>query len=367
MSSKNNAHTYAVIMAGGSGTRLWPLSRKHMPKQFHAFISQQTMIQETFQRVARIVPKDNIFVSTTDQYQALVLEQLPEITPARLIVEPQPRNTAPAIALVAATVAKIDPDAIVATIASDHAIENPEEFETTLRVAYTTLMQYPDKLVTVGINPTHPDTGLGYIKMGKEFATIEEKRIFHIDAFKEKPDLVTAEEYLSNWEYLWNAGYFIFSARQFAQWTHKLTPELYQVITDLTESLDQSLEKRSMLYAHARNEPIDTLIVEKLSAEQRLVIPSALRWSDVGSWSNLHAFLQEKNGTHMISRGQHIDFDSKNILIYGKERLVATIGLKDLIIVDTDDILLVAHRDDISANVKTLLEQLKKTDKNNLL
>ena len=219
--SAKHKHSYAVIMAGGSGTRLWPISRQAKPKQFQSFTSLQTMIQETFARVAHVVPQENIFVSTTKNYREMVLAQLPEMTEERLILEPNARNTAPAIALVAATIALVDPAAVIATIASDHAIENPEEFSATINAALILAAGHRDTLITIGINPTHPDTGLGYIKMGEELATVSGKRIFTVAAFKEKPDRKTAEEYLAGWEYLWNAGYFIFAAESFAQWTRE--------------------------------------------------------------------------------------------------------------------------------------------------
>lgn len=365
-----HAHSYAVIMAGGSGTRLWPLSRKEKPKQFQSFISSKTMIQETFARVANIVPQENIFVSTTKEYKQLVLEQLPEITENRLILEPKPRNTAPAIALVAATIALYDKDAVIATIASDHAIENPEEFNATIDAAFATVTKHRDVLVTVGINPTHPDTGLGYIKMGREFDVTSGKRVFVVDAFKEKPDLKTAEEYLSSWEYLWNAGYFIFAAESFAEWTKRYSPELHQAIEKIIgHKIASTLDEKTLetLYAETPSEPIDTAIVEKLSPDHRLVIPSPLKWSDVGGWENLYSFLREKDGSSMVIRSKHLDLDSKNTLVYGKDKLIVTIGLKDLIIVDTDDTLLIAHRDHISMKIKKLIEKLKDDNKESYL
>lgn len=360
---KQPKHSYIVIMAGGSGTRLWPLSRKKNPKQFQSFISEKTLIQETFDRAAQVVPKENIFVSTTKEYKQLALEQLPTLTENRLILEPKPRNTAPAIALVSATIAAYDKDAVVATIASDHAIENPAEFARTIDLALTTVAKNRDKLITVGINPTHPDIGLGYIKIGQEFSSSEEGRIFVVDAFKEKPDRATAEKYLSSWEYLWNAGYFIFAAESFAKWTKQHSLSLYQAIEKITEykkSSPSSNEKTlEVLYAETPSEPIDTLIVEKLSPKDRLVIPSSLKWDDIGNWENLYGFLSEKNGEKMITRGKHIDIDGQNSLVYGRDKLIATIGLEDIVIVDTDDAILIADRKQVSEKIKKLLEKLK--------
>lgn len=364
------SHAYIVIMAGGTGTRLWPLSRKATPKQFQAFTSSQTMIEETFARVAEVVPVENIFVSTTVAYASLVLDQLPEISKERLILEPESRNTAPAIALVAATLHRHDPAAIVATIASDHAIENSDEFVATIKVALATAEQNQDKLVTVGINPTRPDTGLGYIKMGSEFSVIAGKRVFEISTFKEKPDHKTAEAYIANWEYLWNAGYFIFSAATFAEWTKTFAPTLHDIMEKIIASKNAGTlddENLATLYAETESVPIEPLIVEKLAPDKRLVVPSALRWSDVGNWETLYEFLREKSNSDSVVSGSHIDIGSKHLLIHGEKRLIATIGVEDLVIIDTADALLVARRDQVSGNIKKLIEKLKEKNKQDLL
>ncbi len=370
-SEKNLSHCYIVIMAGGSGTRLWPLSRKATPKQFSAFTSSQTMIQETFARAAKVVPMDHIFVSTAKVYADIILNQLPRISKERLILEPEARNTAPAIALVAATLQVHDPKAIVATIASDHAIENDEEFVVTLKAAFVTASSYPDRLVTVGINPTRADTGLGYIKMGKEFSVAEEKRVFVVDAFKEKPDKKTAEDYVTHWEYLWNAGYFIFSATTFEQWTKEFAPALHTIMEKIKEQKQTESENEitlTQLYAQTKNEPIEPLIVEKLSSEKRLVIPSALKWSDVGNWETLYDFLVEKLGNSMVVQHENtVSLNTEKCLIYGKKKLITTLGVEDLIIVDTTDALFIAKRDQAGSNMKQLIEKMKESDKESYL
>ena len=360
----SNSQYCIVIMAGGSGTRLWPLSRKTQPKQFQSFISDRSMIQETFDRVQPLVPKENIFVSTTYAYRSLVIDALPEIDPQNIIVEPETRNTAPAIALVSTLIRVRRPNAVIATIASDHAIENPEEFHETILAALETVTRERDKLVVIGINPTKPDTGLGYIKMGQEQSTCRNKRAFQVAAFKEKPDLDTAEAYLRSFEYLWNAGYFIFAPESFAEWLHVFSSELESSMTAIAEAeRNGSLDEATLrsLYAATPAEPMDILIVEKLSPEKRLVIPSALKWSDVGNWDALYEFLREKSGTHSVVHGKHLDLGSSNLLVQGKpDRLIATIGLEDIVIVDTPDALLIAKRDHVATDIKKVIEQLKK-------
>lgn len=370
MKEHKTNHAYIVIMAGGTGTRLWPLSRKEKPKQFQAFTSEKTMIQETFFRVSQVVPVENIFVSTTKNAATLVLEQLPEMRDERLILEPESRNTAPAIALVAATIEVLDPLAIVATIASDHAIENNDEFTLTITAALEVAESNPDKLVTVGISPTRPDTGLGYIKMGTAFTTIKSKQVFLVDTFKEKPDQKTAEKYITDWQYLWNAGYFIFSAKTFATWTKEFAPALHDIMEEIIRHKNEgTLDEQTLttLYAQTIAEPIEPLIVEKLSSDKRLVVPSTLKWSDVGNWQTLYEFLHEKSGDQSIVSGHHIDVGSKNLLVHGSERLIATIGVEDLIIVDTPDALLVARRDHVSGDIKKLIEKLKEEKRTSYL
>lgn len=353
---------FAVIMAGGSGTRLWPLSRRDTPKQFHRFTSSRTLIQETFDRLVKTIPADHIFVCTTAKYHELVREQLPEISIDHLILEPAARNTAAAIALAAKFINIFNREAVIATIASDHAIDHPREFSIVLSAAFETIERLPESLVTVGINPTRPDTGLGYIKMGNEQILGLEKRVFMAESFKEKPDRETAERYLAEWEYLWNAGYFIFSAKMMERWTARFSPNLHTAIETIgTLKQNGHLDEKSFAetYATAPSEAFDTLIVEKLSPEERLVIPAKLKWSDIGNWESLFDFFHEKTDADIVARGHHLDLGSKNILVSGEERLIATLGVKDLIIVDTPDALLVAHRDRVSGEIKHLIEKLK--------
>jgi mannose-1-phosphate guanylyltransferase len=336
-----------------------------MPKQFQKFTSSRTMIQETYKRVSGVVPLSNIMVSTTEKYAKLVLKQLPKLEKSKLIIEPVPRGTAPAIALVAQHIKKINPQAVIATIASDHAIKNTEEFTASIGAALETAQKNPDKLVIIGINPTFPDTGLGYIKMGKEFSKVGKKKVFYVSAFKEKPDLKTAEKYLREWEYLWNAGYFIFSAQGFLKITKRLMPKTFRALEVIYSPA--GAKKTKKLYESLKNEPIDTAVAEKLDANQRLVVPSAMEWSDVGNWGALFDFFRsDKNKTPIIVRGKHIDEGSQDCLVHVQDKLLATVGLKDIIIVETKDAILVANRKK-AAEVKKIIEKLKDQKKHSYL
>ena len=358
-SQKN--HRYAVIMAGGSGTRLWPLSRSQTPKQFRSFVSEKTLIQETFSRLEPLVPAENIFISTGKKYTPIVLDQLPSINAAHLIVEPLAKNTAPAIIYIAAMLAHHDPEAIIATVASDHAIENGEEFTRAIDLAFSTIESHPNTLATIGINPTHPDTSYGYIRMGKPLNESETNRVFFVENFKEKPDLATAETYLSSWEYLWNAGYFIFPAKAVRSWVQTYIPELRSFSDALQNAIDHDTITGSLLleiFSAAEPLPIDTVLAERLPITERIVVPSTLRWSDIGDWNRLYTFLAERHIQDMIVSGPHLDLESKNCFIHGEKRLIVTAGLKDIIVVDTDDALLVADRNTLSQNMKNLLSAL---------
>lgn len=365
---KKKENFYAVIMAGGIGTRLWPLSRRSKPKQFQSFTSDKTMIQETYARVARVLPKENIFISTTDAYVKVTLAQLPQLKIEQLILEPMPRGTAPAIALVAKYISRLDPQAIVATVASDHVIKNVDEFCASLFAALCTAEKNVEKLVMVGINPTHPDTGLGYIRMGKEVDQTSGKKVFLADSFVEKPDKKTAEKYLAKGEYLWNAGYFIFSAPDFLQIVKKFTPKTADILEKIEKEWDKKIvnkKKIEKMYFSLENEPIDTAIAEKLDRQDRLVVPSEMQWSDVGNWGSLFDFLSENGETPIVASGKHIDVGSTDCFIHGENKLIATLGLKNIVIIESEDVILVADKNS-AGEVKKIIEKLKEKNKSYL-
>jgi mannose-1-phosphate guanylyltransferase len=350
-----------VIMAGGTGTRLWPLSRRSKPKQFHAFLSGKTLLEETYDRAKLVVPEENIYISTGEKYKKLTLETLPDFPEKSLIIEPFPMGTAPAIGLIAAELEAEHPGSIVATIASDHAIENEDEFVASLRTAFDTVALHPDKFVTVGINPTKPDTSLGYIRMGKEFSAKDGRRIFSVDEFKEKPDKKTAEKYLESWEYLWNAGYFIFASGMLATWAKEYSPALGTIMGKISAAIKADTltnETLETIYRDAPEEPIEPAIVEKLPPSSRLVVPSAIRWSDVGSWDTLYEFLKDGKDMKNVDRGMHVALDSTGNFIVSDRRVIATMGVKNLVIIDTEDAILVARRDRAS-EMKKLVAELK--------
>ena len=350
-------------MAGGSGTRLWPLSRKENPKQFQCLTSEdKTLIQETYDRVLPLVKSEKIFVSTTVAYADLVKEQLPDLPVENIIIEPCGRDTAPAMGLVAHTIYKINKDAIITTTPSDHAIKNPENYVSTVNTALSVIEKNPERFGLIGINPTEPSTELGYIQLGDELPEKYEQKVFEATAFKEKPDAKTAREYLSHWSYLWNAAYFVFKAETFVAMTKTHAPH---IITALEEMDGKSKSEQNDIYESLPREPVDTVILEKLSKEERFVVPADLIWSDVGNWKTLHDFYEEDDAN--VSRGTVYAVDTQNCLLFGKKsKTITTLGLKDIIVIDTDDALLIADRSKVH-EVKKIIEELKKDNKDNLL
>lgn len=359
---------YVVIMAGGSGTRLWPLSRKDHPKQFQNLTNEdRTLLQETFDRVCPLADSTaHIFISTTEQYVSLVRDQLPEIAEDHIIIEPCGRDTAPAIALVAHTIYNKDPKAVITTTPSDHAIKNPGSYMCTVQTAFSVIEEHPEKFGLIGITPTEPSTELGYIQMGKEISNDYKKRVFNAIEFKEKPDRETAEKYLAHWSYLWNAAYFVFNAKTFIAMTQKYAPYITDAIARITRT-DDSQEKHD-IYCDLPKEPVDTVILEKLSAQDRFVVPADLEWSDVGNWRTLHDFHRDDHEkSKNITRGKVITANTKNCLIFGKEnKTIATLGLTDIVVIDTDDAILITHRDH-AHEVKKIIDALKKNDLDQLL
>lgn len=358
---------YAVIMAGGTGTRLWPMSRKSKPKQLHNLVSKKTLIQETFDRVESTLGPKRIFISTNPNYVEDIASQLPSIKKENFIVEPVGRNTAPALAYIAFSIFKKDPDANIATLASDHIVSNVDIFSQTLKIAFKAVDKYPDHLVVVGINPTKPDTGLGYIKMGNVREKIDGEQVFDVEGFVEKPDLKTAEKYLASWEYLWNGAYYFFRAKEFLKWLKKYRPELYRKMDEITdielsEKSEENTKKVKELFRSLENEQFENAIIEQKDFDKILVIPADLGWSDIGNWGTLHEVLTNDDGDSMISRGQHIDVGSKGCFVYGNGKMIATLNLKDIVIVDTDDVILIADKNK-AQDVKLMIDKLKQEGK----
>lgn len=343
-----NQLCYAVIMAGGSGTRLWPVSRSHTPKQFHALIGTSTLIQETVTRILPVVPIKQIFVVTTAAYAQHVKKQIPELTDEQLIIEPEGRNTTAAIALATAVISKVEPEAVIAVMPADHHVGKADEFTKVCQDTFSFVAKQPQRILTIGINPTSPNTGYGYIKMGESLEKINNHKFFAVDAFLEKPDLATAQKFFDSWEYLWNGGYFFFNANTMLSYLNIHAKETRNLVNEYLNGNNEA-------YAKIKSVPIDKAIAEKLTADQLAVIPADLDWSDLGIWTTLHEIRQ---GIGERKNILHHDVGSQDVLVLPKDKLIATIGVKDLVIIDGGDAMLICHKDRVQ-DVKQLVDSLK--------
>jgi mannose-1-phosphate guanylyltransferase/mannose-6-phosphate isomerase len=350
---------HAVIMAGGNGTRLWPLSRKDTPKQFQKFTGDKSLIQQTFERIKKVVPPENIWVVTGENHITLVQDQIPEITHSHIITEPMGRNTAAATCLAATRIMQEDPDALIfGLLPADHHIGKEDVFIKTIKTIFLFLEKNTEYVATIGINPTEPNTGLGYIKMGEQLDKINNQKIFTVESFHEKPDLKTAQEFLEQWEYLWNGGYYLFQGKQFLKYCATYIPETLEKIARYVTS------PSAELYGSIISEPIDKAIAEKL--DKLAVVPVDMDWSDIGNWATLHEILGEGEQLQQVSVGNHLGIDTDTSFIFGREKLIATVGLKNIVVIETDDAILIADRNSVQ-DVKKVVEKLEEQGKHDYL
>ncbi|WP_285164733.1 mannose-1-phosphate guanylyltransferase/mannose-6-phosphate isomerase [Shewanella goraebulensis] len=342
-----------VIMAGGSGTRLWPLSRSLFPKQFLALASSVSMLQQTVQRTEGL-PAGKSVLLCNDEHRFLVAEQLRALNyqGARIMLEPAGRNTAPAIALAAFDIVEQQSDALMMVMAADHVIENQQAFESSVLSAIE--LAKTDKLVTFGIVPNAPETGYGYIKRG---ASIE-SNAYTVSAFVEKPNLSTANEYLDSGEYYWNSGMFMFKASIYLAELKKYAPAIYEACekayTDKSEDLD-FIRAGSEAFLSSPDDSIDYAIMEHTA--DAVVVPMDAGWSDLGSWSALWD-IDTKDDNHNATNGDVILHNTKGSLVHATSRLVSTVGIEDIIIVETKDAVLVASKNEVQ-DVKEIVNKLK--------
>ena len=341
-----------VIMAGGSGSRLWPVSRSNFPKQFINLMSSNSMLQDTIMRGPSDT-KTAPYVICNELTRFLVAEELQKINVQNpnIILEPVGRNTAPAIALAAFDAIKKGHDPVLIVLASDHVIKDEKSFHSALKKAEQAAQN--NQLVTFGVVPTHPETGYGYIKKGQQASTG-----FEVSEFVEKPNLETAECYFNSGDYLWNSGMFAFKASVYLEELNKFDSEIFKVceqaINNKIEDLD-FIRITKEIFEKCPDNSIDYAVMEKTS--DSVVIPLDAGWSDVGSWSSLYE-ISEKDEFNNVVVGDVLTHETFNSYIRGEYRLVTTVGVKDLVIVDTKDALLVANKES-TQDVKTVVNLLK--------
>ena len=354
---------YALIMAGGKGTRLWPLSREKTPKHTLKLVDDRTMFQHTVERLRPLFSPEQVFVITTAEHVAVLAEQVEELPRQNFIIEPEGRGTAPAIGLAALHLRRKDPDAVMAVLTADHFITQREAFRKSLSIAQLAAQQ--GYLVTLGIKPTEPSTGFGYIQQADLITEIEGQPIYQVTRFTEKPCLEEAQRMFASSEYSWNSGMFIWRVKDILAEFKRQMPDFYEQLMLVEQVLGTPEYDKvlSQIWPEVNKETIDYGIME--AAQNLAVIPVDIGWTDVGSWGSLYGLLRtdEQGNIHV---GETINLDSRNTLVYGSKRLIATIGLEDVIIVDTEDALLVCARGH-EQDVKKIVNRLKEQKKNHLL
>ena len=354
----------AVIMAGGRGERFWPKSRVNYPKQFLSLTSDgDTMIQKTVKRLLPLVSMEDIFVVTNVKYAALVQEQLPELPAENILLEPCSRNTAPCIGLAAAVIRKKYGDAMMLVLPSDHLIRYEEMYVDVLRQAVA-VAERDENLVTIGITPTYPETGYGYINFERD-TDLGMPGVYRVERFVEKPDLDTAKEYLASHRYLWNSGMFVWKTSSILANIQKLMPDIYEGLERIeaavgTGSYASVLETE---YHAFRSESIDFGVMEK--AENIYTLPGSFGWDDVGNWLAVER-INPTNEYGNYIEGDVITIGTERSTICGGKRLIAAVGIEDLIVVDTDDAVLICAKDS-TQDVKKVIENLKICNRNQLV
>lgn len=348
---------FVSILAGGSGTRLWPYSRRHNPKHLLPLFEGRSTLQLTVDRILPLVPDDHIYIVTASDHVSRIRHQVPQIPEANYIVEPAPRGTAACVGLAALFMRKRDPSSVMISLHADHVIEREESFRDILRSAVAEAEQ--GHFVTLGIIPRYAETGFGYIRRGELLEEIEGHPAYRVLRFTEKPDQNTAEAFVASGKYYWNSGMFIWRAEHILAEMRRLQPDIYADLASIDAALGTTKEKDTLVetWPKIRKATIDVAIME--NARDVVVIPSDIGWNDIGSWAALAGLMDANQaGNITLGKGEHLGFDTSSSLIYSSGRLVATIGLQDFIVIDTDDVTLICPMNR-AQDVRQLVRKLR--------
>ena len=351
------SEAFAIVMAGGGGTRLWPLSTKKIPKQFLS-LNKRSLIQETVTRISPLFPYERIYVVTVRGQGELVREHLPEIPVKNILEEPLARNTAPCLGFAATFLKRIDPTAVMVALPADHFIENEKRFRQALALGIRIAQE--EYLVTLGIVPDRPATGYGYIAAGDVLSGSQDAiKAYHVKHFIEKPSLARAKTFLEKGNYYWNSGIFIWKVKRILEEIARHMPELYSGLMEIEKHWETSDSEQVVteVYRGQKAVSIDHAIMER--ASQIALIPVEMGWNDLGDWNSLSSVL-EKDGDGNAIHAKHIGIDTKDSTVFSlQDRLIATIGLEDVVIVDTPEALLVmdARR---AQEVKDIVDKIER-------
>ncbi len=348
-----------VILAGGGGTRLWPVSRVAKPKQFQNIIGQRSLLELTRLRLGEDFSAANIYYSVTAQLQPVLREALPYVAADHFFVEPEKRDTGPAMGFVAAILALTAPDEPVAFVPSDHYIANHERFRASLHVAES-LIRETDSLLDIGVTPTWPNTNLGYTHIGRRCDERDGIEIFSFRGHTEKPPLEQAMEFLDSGEYLWHANYYMWTPRKFLEAYEEYAPATHATLRRIQDLWKRGNRDRiAEEYAKLEKVSIDYAITEKLDPSRVLIIKAPFDWSDVGTWGLIKKLRQENAEANVVEGAEHVSIDTADCMIYGpSKKVIATVGVSNLVIVDTEDALLVCDKDR-DQDIKRIVEELQ--------
>jgi len=349
---------YAVIMAGGRGTRFWPRSRERKPKHLLDIVSKRTIIQETFDRIKSLIPPENILIVTGKKHASELIRQIPEIPVQNIIIEPVGKNTAACIGLAALHIQTKVPDAVMIVLPSDHAIGDSRKYMEVISAAVKVADQ-EGGLVTIGIKPSGPETGFGYLEVGDSLGLVASEEVFRVKSIREKPDLLKARKFVQSGNFYWNSGIFIWKASTIMNEINRFLPELHRGLMKIKESLGTPKEKATVpkVYKWLKSISIDYGVMEK--ADNVLMLTGNFGWSDVGSWDALWEISAKDNqGNALIGGSSAIFTDAEGALVYSPKKLVALVGVKDLIIVETKDALLICKKGR-SQDVKKVVDTLE--------
>ncbi len=352
-----------IILAGGGGTRLWPLSRQDKPKQFQKLLGERTMLQESVERLRPAYSLSDIYVATNDAYAEEVRRELPDLPADHILVEPEKRDTAAGLGLAGWNVKTESEEEGLAFLPADHYIADVQEFWHGMSSAASFLAEYPEYILTLGIQPTEPETGYGYINYeGVPLESTGNHTVYPVAEFKEKPDRNTAEAYLAAGTYVWNAGMFFVTQRVLKEMYYTFMPDMAAAFDRMKQETDPDV--RTRIFAETEKQSFDTAILEQ--ANNIAVLPISMGWSDIGSWKAVKDLMAEPEENIVFGENEYLNQESTGVLVHSQTgRSVSTIGVSNVVIVDTEDALLVADIDR-SQNVKEVVKELENANSNRI-